>query len=103
GGCRVSGVSVYPSGCVLDASALLALVLSEPGADSVKASIGDSTISTVNWSEVCRRSLAHGIGFEGLQAELAEVGMEVAPVTTEDAEHAAELWPDTRQKGLSLA
>jgi len=42
---------------VLDASALLAFLHNEPGADKVDAIISDSLISTVNWSEVVQKSL----------------------------------------------
>ena len=38
--------------CVLDASALLALLLDEPGADKVKAALDDSLMSVVNMAEV---------------------------------------------------
>jgi len=49
---------------VLDASALLAYLHEEPGADTVGAVIGESFISTVNWSEVMQKSLSRGIDTE---------------------------------------
>ncbi len=40
------------TGFVLDASALLALLLAEPGADEVKARLDGSVMTTVNLAEV---------------------------------------------------
>ncbi len=40
------------SSVVLDASALLALLLGEPGADKVKAALDGAIMSTVNAAEV---------------------------------------------------
>ena len=37
---------------VLDASALLALLLREPGADKVRAALGEAIMSVVNLAEV---------------------------------------------------
>ena len=37
---------------VLDASALLAYLQRETGADTVRAALGEAVISTVNWAEV---------------------------------------------------
>ena len=37
---------------VLDASALLALLLGEPGADKVRAFLANSTVASVNLSEI---------------------------------------------------
>lgn len=40
--------------CVLDASATLALLHTEPGAEMVEEVLDHAAISTVNWSEVHR-------------------------------------------------
>ena len=48
--------------CVLDASALLALLQDEPGADVVEPALEAAVISTVNWSEVAQKSLDRGVG-----------------------------------------
>lgn len=40
------------TGAVLDASALLALLLAEPGEERVRAVLPDSAMTTVNFGEV---------------------------------------------------
>ena len=45
---------------VLDASALLALLLAEPGAARVAALLPDATVSAVNLSEVVAKLAEHG-------------------------------------------
>lgn len=86
----------------LDASALLAYLHDEPGADKVDAVIGDSLISTVNWSEVVQKSLSRGIATEGLREDIEILGVSIEIFTLEDAECAASLWSITRTFGLSL-
>ena len=56
----------------------------------------------MNWSEVYRRWIAHGIDASGLRADVEALGLEIVPFTAEDAEQAANLWPATRRGGLSL-
>ena len=87
---------------VLDASALLAFLHDEPGADKVDSIISDSFISTVNWSEVVQKSLSRGVDTEGLREDIESLGMAIDAFTLEDAECAARLWPIARTLGLSL-
>jgi ribonuclease VapC len=87
---------------VVDASALLALLHSEPGAEVVEEAVEQAAISTVNWSEVCQRWLAHGVDVSDLRADIEALGLEIVPFTVGDAEQAAELWKATRHLGLSL-
>ena len=88
--------------CVLDASALLAMLQAESGADVVEAVIDRGAMSTVNWSEVYERSVARGVNVGGLRAGVQALGLKILPFTVDDAEQAAELWPETRVSGLSL-
>ena len=88
--------------CVLDASALLAMLHSEPGAEIVEATVDQGAISTVNWSEVYQRSVGRLVDVAGLRDDVEALGLEVVPFTVDDAEQAAELWPPTRHIGLSL-
>jgi ribonuclease VapC len=89
--------------CVLDASALLALLHAEPGATAVKEVVDRAAISSVNWSEVWQRSLARGVDLSGLRPGVEALGLEIVAFTTGDAERAADLSPQTRSLGLSLA
>jgi PIN domain nuclease of toxin-antitoxin system len=88
--------------CVIDASALLALLHSEPGAEVVEEVLEQAAVSTLNWSEVYQRWVARGVDVAGLRDDVEALGLEIVPLTVEDAEHAAELWSATRQLGLSL-
>ena len=45
---------------VLDASALLALLLREPGADLVTELVAGAFVSAVNWSETRQKLAQHG-------------------------------------------
>ena len=88
--------------CVLDASALLALLHSEPGAEIVEEVVEGAAISTVNWAEVYQRWLAHEVDVTDLRPDLEALGIQIVPFIVEDAEQAVELWRLTRHQGLSL-
>lgn len=88
---------------VLDASALLAFLHDEPGADRVQRVLDRAIVSAVNWAEVVQKSLLKRADVTGMQGEFAEVGMVFEPFTTSQAELAAHLWESTRRNGLSLA
>ena len=89
--------------CVLDASAVVALAHGEAGADAVEPLVDGSCISTVNWSEVARVSVAVEHDPDALRALLVEAGCRMVDFTVADATLAARLWPATRDAGLSLA
>ena len=88
-------------GYVLDASALLASLLREPGGEEVSSLIDGAAISTVNWSEVYRRCLVAGVDVR--RDDLEDMGLEIYPFSSDDAEGAAALWSAGRGVGLSLA
>ena len=91
-----------PTIAVLDASALLALLFAEPGAERVADVIAEgAVISTVNLSEVAALLVRHGQEPEKtLVPVLEQVAVEL--FTPEDALTAAKLSPLTAPKGLSL-
>jgi ribonuclease VapC len=78
------------------------LLHSEPGADAVEEALEHAAVSTVNWSEVCQRSIAHGVDVSDLRADTEALGVQLTAFSVEDAEQAAELWSATRHLGLSL-
>lgn len=88
--------------CVLDASAMLALLHSEPGAEAVEGVLDRAAISTVNWSEVCQPWLAHDVDVVDLRADIEALGVQIVPFSADDAEQAAALWNSTHRLGLSL-
>jgi len=93
---------------VLDASALLAHLQDEPGADVVAEAIASgAVISTVNLAEVFSRVADRGDDPAKLAAELTQIGLldgaiTVEPFTAADAIDAGRLRPLTRDAGLSL-
>ena len=79
---------------VLDASALLAFLHDEPGSDKVDAVIGQSIITTVNWSEVAQKSLSRGVDIDGLLEDIQSLGVSIEVFTLEDAESDGQVMAD---------
>lgn len=90
------------AGIVLDASALIAFLFREPGADRVRAALPDSAISSVNLAEVVTMALRCGGTLPETTAMLAQLPFETIPFSADDAALAGSLWSATRAKGLSL-
>lgn len=87
---------------VLDASALLAFLQGEPGAEFVEEVLAHSLMSAVNWAEVLQRHRVRNVPSATLLGELAVFGFAVIDFSAQDAAIAAELFPATRHLGLSL-
>jgi PIN domain nuclease of toxin-antitoxin system len=90
------------SSYVLDASALLALLNSEPGSEQVAAVLTEAVISSVNLSEVIARLADAGRSRTEISEFLEALELEVASFDTEMAYRAGMLRPLTRHLGLSL-
>lgn len=87
---------------VVDASALLAFLSDEPGADVVEEHlVAGARCSAVNWSEVAQKVRAAGRDWDLSATLLRSYGLTVAPADEADAEWAAGRW--RRGEGLSLA
>lgn len=87
---------------VLDASALLALLNAEEGAESVQQFLPDAVISTVNFAEVVSRLSAVGMPENEIREVLSILALEIVPFDEEQALHAGLLYPQTKALGLSL-
>lgn len=87
---------------VLDASALLAMLQQEPGAELVEAVLEHSVMSAVNWAEVVERAASHGVETAGMRQEIVALGLGIVDFDAADAERAAALREFTRSAGLSL-
>lgn len=86
----------------LDASALLALLFGEPGAEEVADVIAaGAAASTVNLSEVATVLVRHGKDPLQILAPVCEQ-VAVESFTDVDAFAAAALYPKTSKRGLSL-
>jgi ribonuclease VapC len=88
---------------VLDASAVLVLLLDEPGADTVADVLGAAVLSAVNLAEVLSTLGDRGVDAVGLADHLTAAGVEVHPVTEQDATVVAELRRLDTGRVLSLA
>lgn len=87
---------------ILDASALLALMLGEPGADAVHAILPSARISAVNLSEVVAKLQERGVPDDVIVDSLAELDLDVVPFDQSQAMRAGLLRKGTRAVGLSL-
>ena len=91
---------------VLDASALLAYVLEEPGADKVEAALRGSVIHAVNFAEVLSRLAERGSAPEKSMRLFQEAGilrvLKIDFGALEDTLSVARLRPLTKHAGLGL-
>jgi len=87
---------------VFDASALLALLRDEAGADTVAAHIGDGIISAVNYQEVIKELIRRGIPLDGAVEMLDALHLDVHSHDRHAAAAAATLYPATREFGCGL-
>jgi PIN domain nuclease of toxin-antitoxin system len=90
-------------GAVLDASALLAWLTGERGAEVVGEYLPRAVISAVNLSEVLCRGHSLGRNVASLPARLGQLGLAVEPFTTDDALIATDIFARDRRRVLSLA
>jgi ribonuclease VapC len=87
---------------VLDASALLALLLDEAGSDRVQAVLAESAMSTVNLAEVVGHFARNGSADADIRLLLDPLPIELVTFDDELAFAAGLLLPATRSAGLSL-
>ena len=86
---------------VFDASALLAFLQGEAGADVVESALEDGgSTGAANWSETAQKVLASGRDWTLAASLLESYPFTVEPVTQADAEWAAARW--RTGEGLSL-
>jgi len=90
------------SEAVLDSSAVLALLLAEPGADRVKGMLPGALLSTVNLTEVISKLCERGMPVAEARRAVDAIGVELIDFSAEQACVAGDLRQVTRQAGLSL-
>jgi ribonuclease VapC len=91
-----------PAPAVLDASAVLARLHADPGADVVETYLEVVVISAVNLSEIHQKLAQRGVDADRTLHQLRTLGIRTEPVTTTNAATAATLWMLTHTAGLSL-
>lgn len=87
---------------VLDASAVLALLNGEQGAERVAAILGDAAVSTVNSCEVIGQLIDAGMGDEDARSSIDLLNLEIVSFEAEMAFVAGQLRTGTKKLGLSL-
>jgi len=87
---------------VLDASALLAFLNGEPGAETVSSVLGDAMISAVNFAEAVSKLALRGSQIQEALSELTDAEVEVVDFDRKLAEATGLLAVFTRKRGLSL-
>jgi PIN domain nuclease of toxin-antitoxin system len=87
---------------VLDASALLALIQNETGADVIRPLLKRAVMSTVNIAEVLTALQRVEIQPKEAITFICDVIQGIVPFDVEQAQCAAELQPYVRHKGSSL-
>ena len=87
---------------VLDASALLALIQEEQGAEVIKPLLKFSVMSTVNVAESLTALQRTGISPQEALILISDIIMTIVPFDLEQAGIVAELQSKVQHKGLSL-
>ncbi len=89
--------------CVLDASAILAVLNGEQGEKKVVPLLPESAVSSVNLTEVAAKLLEAGMDEASARLAVSVLGIgEIKDFTEDLAWEAARLRPLTKQYGLSL-
>lgn len=87
---------------VLDASALLALMLGERGAERVLETLPGAVIGAVNLAEAVAKLQERGVPDAEIDRDIAELDLPVIPFDAAQAMAAGKLRVRTRRRGLSL-
>lgn len=87
---------------VLDASALLAVMLEERGAEKVRELLPGAIVGAVNLAEVVAKLQERGAPDENIDRNIARLNLPVIPFDAAHAMTAGKLRARTRSLGLSL-
>ena len=90
------------SSVVLDASAVMAVLNQEPGAEQITARVLNYCCSTVNAAEVQGKLVERGLQPDEAWDDVKAVVNEILPFSSEHAKTAGSLIARTRASGLSL-
>ena len=88
--------------CVLDASAVLALLGNERGADEVEAALGSAVMSAVNLAEVLTKLGDRGVTEAEQRVIRMSLDIEIRSFDESSAWRASSLRGGTKSRGLSI-
>lgn len=88
---------------VLDASALIAVLRSEPGADLVRQHLPEAIISAVNYSEILKKTVERGGSSDLARAFIRNISLKIVSFDEVQAVASAALYEATKPHGLSFA
>lgn len=90
------------SEAVLDSSAVLSLLLAEPGAEIVQSVLPGALLSTVNFAEVLAKLVERGMPSSEAARAVEALGVELVDFNIDQAHMTGQLRASTRALGLSL-
>jgi ribonuclease VapC len=88
---------------VLDASAMIAFLRGEPGADKVGKRFPGALISAMNYSEVLKKTIEVGGSADMVRVHMSALPISIVPFDVEQAVSTAALYPVVKALGLSFA
>lgn len=87
---------------VLDSSAVLALLQSEPGGEVVAPTLADALISAINYAEVVAKLIENGAAFAAAEFQAGQLPHQVLEATRDRALRSASIHACTRGRGISM-
>jgi PIN domain nuclease of toxin-antitoxin system len=87
---------------VMDASAILAVLLAEDGAEFVAEHLSDAHLATVNMSETLVKLIEYGLSVQDARRQIGRLELRIHDFDSGQAERTAILRQSTKQLGLSL-
>lgn len=88
---------------VLDASAVLAVLRSEPGSEQVTEVIGDALVSVINEAEVIGKLIWRGQTPRQAESVVRGLPYQLMDLDKDLCRRAGSWWAETKPQGLSLA
>jgi len=96
-------LSTSVTSVVLDASALMAFLHSEPGGDKVWEAMSNALISAVNYAEVLKKAIERGKEAVDVASVIRSLSLTIVPFDEDMAMHSATLYPVAKEHGMSFA
>jgi len=82
---------------------MIAFLRNEPGADVVRKRISGALISTMNYSEVLKKTIEVGGSPDAVRTHVSALPITIVPFDVDQAVSTASLYPMVKPQGLSFA